>query len=42
MNDNPAPPPPQSEPPDLDRTKTAPPANHPEQAESETEEMLRV
>lgn len=42
MNDNLAPPPPQSEPPDQDKAKTAPPANRPEQAESETEEVLRV
>lgn len=42
MNDNLAPPPPQSEPPEQDKTKSAPPANPSEQAESETVEVLRV
>ena len=42
MNDNLAPPPPQTEPPEQDKAKTAPPANHSDQTESETEEVLRV
>jgi hypothetical protein len=42
MNDNLAPPLPLLEPPEQDKAKTAPPANHPDQTESETSEVLRV
>jgi hypothetical protein len=42
MSDNLAPPPPQSDPPDQDKSKTAPPADRSDQAESETTEVLRV
>ncbi len=42
MSDNLALPPPQLEPPEQDKAKTAPPANQSEPAESDTAEVLRV
>lgn len=42
MKDNLAPPLPQSEPPEQDKTQSAPPANPPEQADSDTVEGLQV
>lgn len=42
MNDNIAPPPPQSEPPEQDKAKTAPPAKPSDETSSEAPEVLRV